>query len=201
MLLHMPKTVRYSSPVALVCLAIVALQAGCVTTATCTVPASRVPPMFRAASKAAKVPVDLAMLRQEPPSVRKILAGDMVGVYVYGVVPPQMEAGPEVFQDILRQQEYYPPGGVANTPNMGLPLTVEPDGTLRLPLIDPVTVEGLTPAEAADAIGAAYREREIIEKGRERVFVTLIKPRVHRVVVIREDSPVTTPAWKIQEAD
>ncbi len=69
------------------------------------------------------------------------------------------------------------------------------DGTLHVPLIDPVFVEGLTLQQVADRIQQAYIDANLLkdDKLKSYVQVTLTRPRVHRVMVVREDSAMVTP--------
>jgi hypothetical protein len=57
-------------------------------------------------------------------------------------------------------------------------------------LIPPLNVVGLTVTEAAEKVRRAYSvERNILEPGRERILISLIRPRVQRVMVVRDDIP------------
>ena len=159
-----------------------------------TVPADRLPPAVRGPAKSAKVPINFALLRQEPPPMHLVGPGDMLGIYVHGVVPAGIEAATPVLQPSGNgERSYYPPGGSIDVPNIGLPIAVQPDGSVLLPLIEPLPLQGLTLQQASDAIHKAYVEKAVVQPGREHVFVTLIKPRVHRVLVIREDVNASSP--------
>lgn len=165
-----------------------ACQVGCVTYANKAVPASRVPCNLLGESETAKVPINLASLRQKPPEQHIVGAGDHLGIYVFGVLPPNDEQTiihPERFQSNI----YYPPNGLSDSPSTGVPVEVSADGHLYLPLIDPIPVAGLTIQQTAQAVVKAYGDKQLLKKGRERVTVTLIKPRVVRVLVMRGDTP------------
>jgi hypothetical protein len=75
-----------------------------------------------------------------------------------------------------------------DTPGTGFPVTVRGDGTIVLPLVDPIPVAGLGISEATDAVRAAYVESRILPEGATRVFVSLTRGREYEVVVIREES-------------
>src|SRR5262249_19739091 len=78
-------------------------------------------------------------------------------------------------------------GGVP--PAFGYPLPVRADGTVPLPWVDPVKVEGLTVTEAQDEIIKAYTvTKKILQPGRERVIVTLMRPRTYHVLGVRQDT-------------
>ena len=72
-------------------------------------------------------------------------------------------------------------------------MKVSADGTVRLPLIGPVKVAGLTPDQATDRVVTTYREKEVIQADRDRILVSLLRPRVHRILVVREDSTTSYP--------
>ena len=82
---------------------------------------------------------------------------------------------------------------------MGYPIPVREDGTLALPLVPATPVSGLTLAQAEDEIRKAYTEyKQILQKDRARIIVTLIRPRTYRVFVVREDT--TAPGLRRGDA-
>ena len=64
-----------------------------------------------------------------------------------------------------------------------------------MPLIPPFPVEGLTLAQTEHLIRNEYsQKRRILNPDRDRIIVTLMKPRTYHVLVVREDtgtSPIT----------
>lgn len=72
-------------------------------------------------------------------------------------------------------------------PAVGFPYPVAEDGTIDLPLVGAVRVANLNLARAREAIRKAYLDRELLPAGRERLFVTLLQPRVAEVVVMRQE--------------
>jgi len=164
-------------------------QVGCVTYANKAVPAARVPLCLRGESKDAKMPINLAALRQERPLEHRVGPGDVLGVTIYGVLPIDTNTPPIVHLDRFSVDQYYPPNGSTNSPVSGSPMRVYNDGKLYLPLVEPLHVQGLTIPETAQAVANIYGENQLLKKGRERVMVSLIKTRVHRVLVMREDTP------------
>ena len=74
------------------------------------------------------------------------------------------------------------------TPTIGYPVPVRPDGTIRLPLIEPLKVQGLSVTEADDAIRSIYVKNKLLPEGRDRIVVTLMYPRQVHVVVLRQES-------------
>lgn len=178
-----------NSRIALLLAAAGLLQAGCMTYATHTVPASRLPDCLRAESRSCQTPINFAALRQSPPTAHSVGPGDLLSVYVAGVIPAQADGVPTIFPDRTQTNIYYPPGGLTNTPALGLPMGVNSDGTMILPLVGPVNVDGLSVQDTAELIARTYRDKGILQAGRERVSVSVLKARVHRILVIREDTP------------
>jgi protein involved in polysaccharide export with SLBB domain len=143
------------------------------------------------------VPIDLSLLRQDPPQAHVIGPRDVLGIYIQGVLPSTSERGePNVANvPVLTQQDYYPPRGMINSPAVGLPMEVPLDGKLSLPLVPPIEVQGLTLAEATERIRKAYVvDKKVLEPGRERILISLVRPRVHRILVMRDDITSVNPA-------
>jgi protein involved in polysaccharide export with SLBB domain len=116
-------------------------------------------------------------------------AGDTLGIYIFGILPANEDETPIVQRTQTVNQQYYPPGGTELGSRTGLPISVDADGAVDLPLVGRISVRGLTMAQAVNRILTKYSEEELLQKDRERVTVTLITPRVKRVVVLREDTP------------
>lgn len=177
------------------------LAAGCHSiTGTCnSVPASRIDPHLFGTVKEGRVPIMLSALGQERPAAYRVGAGDTLAIYVFGVLPPSVDETPVLSQYQTLNQRYYPPSGTIVAPSTGLPMTVGTDGTLEMPLIGRLPVDGLTVEEITDKIKEAYRATDVIVAGRERVSVAMITQRVERVVVLRQDAPnpaaaITSPS-------
>ncbi|MEL7498247.1 MAG: polysaccharide biosynthesis/export family protein [Planctomycetota bacterium] len=144
-----------------------------------TIPASRVPPQFLAEPQANKVDVDPARLRQPKPDFYMLDSKDVLGVFIEGVLGNFDEAPPVNVPD-------------ANSdlpPAIGYPVPVREDGTLSLPLIQPIPVRGLTIQQAETLIQRAYRGGPTpILKEDGRIIVTLLRERTYRVFVVRQDN-------------
>ena len=81
-------------------------------------------------------------------------------------------------------------------PSLGLPIQVGEKGTLSLPLVGELPVEGLTVSQATEKIRLAYRDKDILNNEKsERVLISLIKPRVTRVLVVRSDTELDAPQF------
>ena len=71
---------------------------------------------------------------------------------------------------------------------LGYPIPVREDGTVSLPLVNPVSVTGMTVQEAEEAIRKAYTVTQpILQPGRERILVALQRRRTHHVIVYRDE--------------
>ncbi len=141
------------------------------------IPASLVPPELLADAKEDMVPIPLNLLRRKPPEAYQLGPGDVLGVYIEGV---------------LGEQDQAPPVNIPDAPNLptalGYPIPVRQNGTVSLPLLSPVKVQGLTLEEAEAAIIKAYTQQEILKPEAQRTIVTLIRPRHVRILVVRQDS-------------
>ena len=164
---------------------------GCygITTSCQAVPANRLDRYFFTEPKDDLCPVSFTSLGQEKPEAHIVGPGDSLAIFVYGVIPAGTDETPVLQRFQSFNQQYYPPHGSIVAPTTGIPMSVDAFGDLELPLIGRLPVAGLTIPEVADEIRQAYREKDVIQEGRERVSVALIVPRVERVVVLREDTP------------
>src|SRR5581483_1352719 len=87
--------------------------------------------------------IPLSLLQQPPADAYRLDTGDVLGVWVDGVLGDRRLPIP-VHMPLLaptRLQQVLPPSA-------GYPFRIGEDGTLRLPLIEPVPVRGLTLTEA-----------------------------------------------------
>ena len=124
-------------------------------------------------------PINLVRLRQDPPPVYMLGPGDTLGIYVEGVLGSRDEAPPVHFPE--RFQRDMPPA-------IGFPIPIREDGTLPLPLVPPIMADGLTITQLESVIRKAYTEdQKILVPGRDRIIVTLMRPRNYKVLVVRED--------------
>ncbi|HEX6987185.1 MAG TPA: polysaccharide biosynthesis/export family protein, partial [Planctomycetaceae bacterium] len=143
-----------------------------------SVPVNRVPREFLGRSKEELVETNKLRLRQTPPEVYQLAANDVLGIYIENVLGDPEEPPPVHF-----------PEEDTRAPSIGYPIPVREDGTIALPLVDPIPVEGLTVNQATEAIRKAYTvDRQILKAGSDRIIVTLMRRRHYRVLVIREES-------------
>lgn len=152
------------------------------------VPINQLPHEMRGQSRNNLVPVPLSLLRQQAPPHYLLDAGDILGIYIEGVMPPkgnegQAEAAPPV---------HFPEAGSDLPPSVGYPIPVRDDGTLPLPLVNPINVRGKTLSQVEAEIRKAYVvDKKILKEGRDRVMVSVMRERTYRVIVIREDEEDT----------
>ena len=108
---------------------------------------------------------------------------DVLGVYIEGVLGNRDEAPPV----------HFPEDGDL-PPAIGFPVPLREDGTISLPLVSPIKLEGLTLAQAEQQIRTEYvRNRTILKPNNDRIIVTLMRPRTYHVLVVREDMGVALP--------
>ena len=163
-----------------------------------SIPASRLPRHLAVEPKEGRQVFPFTALGQEKPVSHIIGAGDQLSVYVFGVLPPGTEDTPILQRTQPINQRYYPPHGSVVGATAGLPVLVDQDGSVELPLIGKVQLSGLTLPEATIAVKNAYRDKQITKEDSERVIVSLVTARVHRIVVLREDTP--NPAVQLVDA-
>ncbi|MEM0926975.1 MAG: polysaccharide biosynthesis/export family protein, partial [Planctomycetota bacterium] len=179
------------------------MNAGChlVSSAKHAIPAHRLDPSLFDCPREQMIPISYAALGQDRPVEHLIGPGDTLSAYIFGVFPANEEESPVQQRAQAVNQRYYPPRGTEVGPSTGLPIRVDDRGTIDLPLIGPISVAGKTLAEAIEAIREAYRAKEVLKEGSERINLSLVIPRVRRVVVLREDTPNASVALVPPEAN
>ena len=144
------------------------------------------------AARCPRVPIDFTLLRQQPPQSYLVGPRDILGIYI---------------QDILGRTDEPPPVFTVNNPPgssstdsplaVGNPVTVGDDGTIILPRVAPLRVAGLSVGQIDALIRKTYTvDNHFLAPGREQVNVSLIRKRLHRVVVVREDAAAVPPILK-----
>jgi hypothetical protein len=147
------------------------------------IPAQRVPPQFLAQSKASLVPLDPSRLAQEPAREYLLDEGDILGIYIEGILPYNPPDRPPEPPPVN-----FPEQDSQLDPSLGFPVAVINDGTIQLPLLEPIKVKGLTVDQARELIRKYYLDAKILtDAGRLRPIVTLVKERTYNIVVVRQD--------------
>lgn len=143
------------------------------------IPAHRVPKQFLQTERKDDLQdITLSRLRQDPPPVYQLGPGDMLGIYIENVIGNPDELPPVNF-----------PENASEPPAVGFPVPVREDGTVMLPIVPPIKVEGLSLVQATNVIRRAYTvDRQILREGNDQILCALIRKRKTRVLVIRQES-------------
>ena len=150
------------------------------------IPARRLPKQFFEEEKNNLIPIDISLLAQEAPRNYILGPGDILGVAVDQILP---FAEPGTVPPLPPVQ--FPEQGSDLPPSTGFPITILADGTISLPLLEPIRVAGMTEDQARDLIIQKYIEGKILRNDDTRVqsaIVTVIKKRQVNVVVLRQDT-------------
>jgi len=148
------------------------------------VPVRRLPPeLLDPRVKDDERTIPLAMLEQQAPAVYRVAAGDVLGVWIEGVLGEKTVAPPVNMAPPLQIREQR-----RLAPAFGYPIDVRENGAITLPMIQPLKVQGMSLGEIEDAVRKAYVKEQILPAGKERVVVTLLHPRQTHVVVMRQES-------------
>lgn len=150
------------------------------------VPVRRTPPeLLVSPPREAMQTIPLTLLGQERPAVHRLAARDVLGIYIESILPATGLNTPPTNPPV-----YFPsqidPLGQGLPPALGFPIPIRDDGTITLPLIEPVRVAGMDVTQAANAITKTYIDRGFLQPGRQ-VLVTLMQPRQTRIVVLRQE--------------
>lgn len=166
------------------------LQLGCasITYPIKGVPAECVPEGLRGDAKRDFVPIDPTQLSQPRPEAYRLAPGDVLSIYVPGVIPYQNPQTAPQLPPI-----YFPAPGSDLRPSVGLPVVIEDSGKITLLAVEPMLVTGMTVEEVAIAIRDKYLEEEVLRDEDVYPVVSLLRPRTYRVTVIREDTGVISP--------
>ncbi len=146
------------------------------------VPAPFLPPELLAKPKDRSCSIPLNALGQAAPDVYRLDSGDVLGVWIDGVLGTNgiipLNVAPAIQ---VRDQRRLPPG-------VGYPIRISENGTVVLPMIPPVAVKGMSVDQAEEAIRKVYVEKGILRVNREMLLVSLLQPRQHNIVVLRQEA-------------
>ncbi len=142
------------------------------------VPVHRLPEEVHGRRREEERTIPLTLLRQRPPDVYRLAPGDVLGVWIEGVLGDKTQPPPVH----VAEHGEHPPA-------FGYPIPVGGDGTIHLPMVPPLPVEGKTLGEVQDAILTAFTvTKKILQPGAGKVIVTLMSPRTYHVLVVRQDT-------------
>ncbi len=148
------------------------------------IPARRLPPEFFEGDRSNLIPIDISLLGQEEPRQYLLGPGDILGVVVDRILP---FSEPDQVPPLPPVQ--FPDRDSTLPPSTGFPLTILDDGTISMPLLKPIELEGLSLDQARYKIRQSYVDAEIFKEDQEiSPIVTLIKKRQVNVTVIRQDN-------------
>ncbi len=141
------------------------------------IPVERIPNSMLGRPREDMQEISLSRLRQQPKDVYQLGANDILGIYIETILGSAEEAPPVHFPEDGEQ-----------APSIGFPVPVREDGSVALPLVPPLDVEGLTLAQATELIRKAYTiDKKLLPEGKDRIIVTLLKRRTYRILVVREE--------------
>ena len=138
-------------------------------------------------SRSTQVQIDHRLLGTPIDAEHTVTKGDVLGIYIADVLGDREEL----------PQVAYPSFRTKNSPIepfVGQPIKVESNGTIKLPYVEPIYVEGMSLPQVRDEISNQYVNIQgLVKEGRSNVFVSLITPRFHRIYVVRQDTRYNTP--------
>ncbi|MCE9533227.1 MAG: polysaccharide biosynthesis/export family protein [Planctomycetes bacterium] len=108
------------------------------------IPVKQLPDEFRGKSRETLKQIPLTYLRQQPINDHKVGPGDILGIGIENVLGEPKQALPVTTNSQTGQP-----------PSLGFPIVVQDDGTIALPYVDPIKVEGMTLIE--DVLNALTR--------------------------------------------
>ena len=168
----------------------ISLSTGCASLTNPTlngIPVRRLPTeLLTGPRREALQTIPLSVFRQDQPDDYILAAGDVLGIYIPGVFPLTFD-----FQQVASPPVNFPsridPSGTGLPPSLGYPVEIRSDGTISLPLVEPISIAGMTIEEANRHIRQTFLERELLQPRRDAVLVTLMQPRQIRVMVFRQE--------------
>jgi len=165
-----------------------ALSSGCASfanpTAHAGIPVHRLPPDVFGRPREEEKTIPLTLLRQKQEEKYLLDSNDVLGVWVLGVLSNKDEQAPQ----IINLNPYSLTGDERRLPpSTGTPFVIQDNGTITLPLIEPVYVRGKTVQEVERMVRDAYLKADLLRPGKDRVQVSLAKQRTYHVTVIRQD--------------
>ena len=171
------KTYLRSYALLLVCVSVASLTGCSAFRHIKGIPVECVPDENLALSREHRKTISQALLTQATPKEHIIDAGDVLGIYIEGVLGNAGESPPVNF-----------PVSPEMPPTIGFPLQVRDDGTISMPLYGAPYVSGMTLRQLEEHLRDYYVNKKILTKGREKIIVTLQKPRQVRVLVLRQET-------------
>ncbi len=180
---NLRNAIRKCSIVGLIATSTIATGCSSITQPLSGIPARRLPPQFFTPTKSNLVPLEPSRLAQEPPRNYLLDSGDILGIYIEGILP-------YTTQDKIAEPPpvNFPTAESTLDPSLGYPVAIQEDGSIALPSLEPLKVRGLTIEQSREVIRRAYLDAKVFnDPTRLRPIVTLIKERTYNIVVVRQD--------------
>ncbi len=149
------------------------------------VPASYLPDQFIGPSRDNKRTIDLSLLVRSQPDQYRVASGDVLSIFV----PRVLGVETTEVNSVGISPPINMPTSIEDPPTVGYPIQVRDDDTISLPQIPPLPVGGMTLFEVEQAIFKAYTEtHKILNPQEALVMVSLQRPRITRVLVVRQEA-------------
>lgn len=149
------------------------------------VPAAYLPHAFEGPSRDNKRTIDPSLLVRTSPDQHRVAAGDVLSIYI----PRVLGAQSTEMNSVGIEPPINIPPTAYDPPTIGYPISVRDDHTISLPQIPPLSVFNLTLQEVEDLIRRTYTlDHQILQPHEALVMVSLQRPRVHRVLVVRQEA-------------
>lgn len=147
------------------------------------IPVRMLPPQFLWRPRSTMIPLELYRLTRKQPKEYELDAGDLMAVFIEGVTGEPDAVVPT----------HFPEKGSDLSPVSGYPFPIRDDGTISLPLIPAIDVRGMTLTKLEERVREEYTvKRKILQPGRDRITIGLIKERTTRVIVVRSDQSISS---------
>ena len=146
------------------------------------VPVRLLPPELLGPPRNVEQTIPLPLLGQPRPPVYRLAPGDVLGVFIDGILGERNQPIPlHVAPPLLTRDQR------RLAPSQGYPVEVRPDGTIVLPRVAPLPVQGMSLAEVQDAIRDTYVKKGQFKPELDRLLVNLLQPRQVQVLVFRQE--------------
>ncbi|MBX3443091.1 MAG: hypothetical protein KF774_11855 [Planctomyces sp.] len=153
------------------------------------IPASHAPAELLGESREGARTINLSLLTRRPQDQYRVEAGDILAVYIPGLLGPRTVIGPNLTAQVVGESPpITAPANSYDPPLMGYPITIRDDHTLVLPQLPPLPVRGLTLREVEMRIADACRQAQLLQEQNIEILVSLWRPREYRVLVVRQEA-------------
>lgn len=178
---------RSAFPYSTACLLLVIAVSGCSAFHPVRgVPAAYLPDEIHGPTRGDMRTIDLGLLVRTPPDQHRVEAGDVLSIYIPGVLG---RGSVDFNSEVGVEPPINNPSTPDDKPTIGFPITVRDDHTISLPQIPPLNVYNMTLHDVEQALRRAYTiDRMIVKSEEEMILVSLVRPRDHRVLVVRQEA-------------